>query len=363
VIRRWRDEVGDTTVLGLVRVMIGVLLFTQFLRAAEDLTKRGYFGDFFHMPFLPESLVASHGVYAALLGVALLASICAAVGLRPRAALLVSALIGLYFLLCDRVQFHHNRYALVCFAFLLSFAPCDRAYFITGGALPPSARAGGLWAQRLAQLQLSIIYVASGGSKLVDPDWRDGLVLYDRFVRYGHQALERGVPQSVVDFFSRPSMTSGLSRIAIATELTLAVALWFRRTRVVALWWGAMFHLTIEATSQVEIFTWLSLTIYGLFVTPDYKARKLHFDPTRARGRAIARFVRLCDWFSRFEIRPWEPDERRGHSIVVMRRDGARATGLRAAATIAQCVPLFFPLWAPIAFVASFTRGSDSPEP
>lgn len=359
MIRRWRDEVGDTTVLGLVRVAIGVLLFAQFLRAAQDLTTRGFFGDVFHVPFIPEALVPSRGVYTALLGAALLASIGAAVGVRARAALFTASLLGLYFLLCDRVQFHHNRYALVCFAFLLSFSPCDRAYFLSGGALPPSARTGGLWAQRLAQLQLSMIYVASAGSKLLDPDWRDGLVLADRFARYGHQAIERGIPQSVVDFFSRPEITSGLSRLAIATELSLALALWFRRTRVVALWWGAMFHLTIEVTSKVEIFTWLSLTIYGLFVTPDYKARKLYFDPSRARGRILARVVRLLDWFSRFEIRAWEPDARRGHAIVVVRRDAVRATGLHAVATIAQCIPVLFPLWAPIAFVASFTRRAD----
>ena len=53
---------------------------------------------------------------------------------------------------------------------------------------------------------------------------------------------------------------------------------------------------------------------------------------------------------------------KKGHVIVVVRRDGTRATGIRALAMVARCVPLLFPLWAPLAFVASLTeRGEASP--
>jgi hypothetical protein len=209
-------------------------------------------------------------------------------------------------------------------------------------------------------VQLCIVYLSSGGSKLLDPDWRAGLVIGDRFARYGHQALERGVPQAVVDFLSRADVTSALSKIAIATELSLVVALWLRRTRVLALWWAVMFHLTIEVTSKVEIFTWLSLAILCLFATPDRKSRKLFYDPTRARGRMLAKTVAALDWLARFDVRPWEPDAlKKGHSLVVVGRDGSRATGLRAVAMVARCVPLLFPLWAPIALASSFTRGAE----
>src|SRR5262249_11876200 len=153
------------------------------------------------------------------------------------------------------------------------------------------SRGAPLWAQRLAQVQLAIVYLASGGSKLFDPDWRDGLVIADRFARYGYQALERGVPQAVVDAFSTPSATSAPAKLAIATELFLPVGLFMKRTRVFALWWGVMFHLTIEVTSRVEVFTWLTLAMYALFATPDFRARKLFFDPSRAKGRVLARLV------------------------------------------------------------------------
>jgi hypothetical protein len=358
LLRDWQQEVGDTYVLGLVRTVVGVLLFWHALRAARALLEVGYFGDYFHLPFLPEAFVPSRTIYAILLVAELLLAALVTVGHRARPALLVSALLGIYLLLCNRLEYHHNRYALLCFAFLLSFSPCDRAYVITGY---PGARIGELWAQRLAQLQLSIIYIASGGAKLLDPDWRAGLVLGNRLALYGHQALEHGVPSCVVAFFSQPDVTSALAKLAIGTELFLAAGLWFRRTRIPALWWGVWFHLTIQTTSSVEGFTWLTLAIYGLFVTPDVQARKLFFDPTRIKGKGLAILVGMLDWFARFEIKPWAPDAlRTGHALVIMRRDGSRATGVRALAMVARCVPLLFPLWAPLAFLASFTKGGET---
>ena len=128
-----------------------------------------------------------------------------------------------------------------------------------------------------------------------------------------------------------------------------------------ALWWGTWFHLTIEITSPVETFTWLTLAMYALFATPDVGGRKLFFDPSRAKGVFFAGLVASLDWLGRFDVRRWEPDAlKTGHVIVVVRRDGSRATGIRALAMIARCVPVLFPLWAPLALVASFTKGGDA---
>jgi len=264
-------------------------------------------------------------------------------------------------LLCDRLQFHHNRYALFLFAGLLSLSPCDRSFLILEGSETAAARIAPLWAQRLAQLQLSIIYLASGCGKFKDDDWRDGLVLADRMARHAQEAVDKGIPHRLVEWLASPGAASALAKLAIATELFLAVGLWMRRTRVYALWWGVMFHLTIELTSHVEIFTWLTLTIYALFATPDVHARKLFFDPSRSKGATYARLVRLLDWLARFEVVPWQPDGlKTGHSLVVVRRDGTRATGIRALAMIARCIPILFPLWGPLAFVASFTKAGET---
>jgi hypothetical protein len=359
--QRWHRETGDGYVLGIVRVALGCLLAWHALASARELLAQGYFGDGFHMPWIPERFVLPRTPYTVLTAARMLAAVLVVVGHRARPALLFSALAILYVILCDRLEYHHNRWALAVYSFLLAFAPCDRSYLLLGPSDEPLDRTGPLWAQRLAQLQVSLIYLASGGSKLLDTDWRDGLVIADRIHRYGHVAVTRGVPEGLVSFFGRGDVSSAVAKVAIMTELLLAVGLWSRRARVVALWCGVWFHLTIQATSNVEVFTWLALATYGLFVTPDYKVRRLRYDPARAKGRVLALLARSFDWLGRFEVKAWEPDDiAGGHSIVIVRRDGTPATGVRALAMAARCLPVLFPIWAPLALVASFTKGGEA---
>jgi hypothetical protein len=361
--RNWAATLGDAYVLGFARALVGIFLFWQALKSAQELSAFGYFGDVFHLPFIPEALVPSRAVYVLVVGARLVLAALVVVGHRPRASLVVSGLLVLYVILCDRLEYHHNRYALACYAVLLGLAPCDRSFSLAAtSTFVHAPRIAPMWAARLAQIQVSIVYVASGGAKLFDPDWREGLVLYARLARYGHHAVEMGVPAGLVAFLSRADTSSALAKLAIATELFLAVGLWLETTRVPALWWGVWFHLVIEVTSQVELFTWVTLTMYTLFATPDVGARKLYFDPTRRRAVVYARLVAAFDWLARFDVRPWAPDAmKKGHVLVVVRRDGTRATGIRALCMITRCVPLLFPLWGVMALVASFTKGGEAP--
>jgi len=358
MLARFRDEIEDGYVLGPVRAAVGALLGWHALEAAEELANVGYFGDAFHVPMIPDALVPSARVYALVLAARVCLAAMVVLGVWARPALASSALFGFWLLLCDRNQFHHDRYGLFCYALLLSLTPCDRSWRAIEPAVPEPRR-GPFWGVRLAQFQVSLVYLASGGSKLLDPDWSGGLVIGDRIARYAHVAIARGVPRGIVELLARPDIASALAKTAIMTELVVCVALWFRRTRVVALWWGLCFHLVIQATSQVETFSVLALSLYGVFVTPDYRARKLRFDPSRPWGKLAGLFVPALDWFARFEVEPWEPDDQRGHSVVVFRRDGERATGIRAFAMLTRCLPLLFPLWAPTALVASFTPRGD----
>jgi hypothetical protein len=358
LLARFKDEIKDGYVLGPVRVAIGALLGWHALTAAQELGQGGYFGDFFHLSMLPDALVPSQRLYAVLLALRVCLAVMVMFGVWARPALFVSAMLGFWVLLCDRLQFHHNRYSLDCYALLLSFTPCDRAWRATEPAVP-EPRTGPFWAVRLAQLQISIVYLASGGSKLLDPDWRSGLVLADRIARHAHLAVAAGVPRNVVDVLAQPDSASALAKLAIMSELVICMALWIRPTRVVALWWGFWFHIAIQITSNVETFTLLTLAMYGVFATPDYHARTLRFDPSRPWGKLAGTLVPLFDWLGRFEVKPWEPDSHPGHSLVVVRRDGERVTGIRALAMFSRCLPILFPLWAPLALVASFTRQGD----
>ncbi len=338
---RWRDERGDTYLLGLTRLAFGALLSVSSWSIYQQ-SRHGFFRDAFHLSFLPERLLPPAPLYLALVAAHALGALWVVAGWRARPALALTSLVGLYLLLANRLELHNNRYALYCYAFLLSFAPCDRAFVFFGPHHDAAARAGPLWAQRLVQAQASLIYLASGLSKLADPDWRGGVVLGDRALRF----LERrrlGWPvDAFLAWFGQPHVSSSFSKVVIATELFLAVGLWAPRARAVALWVGFFFHVSIEITQQVELFTYMTLAVYLLFVTPATRERALEVPPERAAwGQALGRL----DWLARFELRSAPP----GAPFAAVDRDGRRAIGFAAFVLLCRALPALFPLWLPLA--------------
>ena len=92
-------------------------------------------------------------------------------------------------------------------------------------------------------------------------------MLADRVLRYGGRAIALGVPRALVHFLHTPLGGSLMAKGAIATELGLAFALWHPRTRRLAAFAGIAFHVTIDFTTGVDIFSWLSILILYLFAT------------------------------------------------------------------------------------------------
>jgi hypothetical protein len=359
LLRRWQTEVGETYVVSLVRLLLGVLLLLNAAREVSDLQSGPFFREVFHLPMIPENLLPSKNLFAALVMAEVVLALLVISGRAARAALFASASIGIYFLLCDRLAYHNNRYALFLFSFLIAFAPCDQR-FVVGRRRPPESALGPLWAQRLAQLQIAIIYIGSGGGKLLDPDWRGGLVIGDRLRRSTQMAIDRGVPESLMRWLSDPAVVSPLSKLAIASELFLAVGLFVPRTRFFALWWGTMFHFTIEVTSKVELFGWLTISLYALFAVPTTRERVLCYDPTRAAGRAVQRLVRWLDWLARFERRAEAGACSGRRAFAVIDRDGSIGTGLRGVSLIARATPLLFPFSVPLMMAAYLTTRTET---
>ena len=359
-IEAWLDarlnESGRTEVLGAMRIAIGCLLFAQAFDALGELQRVGYFGDLFHMPLIAERFVPTRAFYTYMLVARLILAVIVALGIQARPALFVTSLMGLYVLLCDKLEFHHNRYALLLYAFLLSLTPCDTSWRLVGRRTAID-QVGPMWGVQLARLQVSIIYWASGGSKLFDPDWRDGTMVALRLTHGTSEAIAKGVPQAFMDFLATPLMSSLIAKGAIFSELFIAFGLQSKRTRRVALWWGMIFHVMIETTSAVELFTYVTLVAYAFFVTPDVHARKFEFDGSRWQGKFAGRALRFCDWFSRFEISAWAEDAAPSeHAIVVTQRDGTRVTGLAAWAAVAEATPILFLSWVPSAILATLVR-------
>ena len=64
------------------------------------------------------------------------------------------------------------------------------------------ADAAPLWPLWLLRVQVCLVYLASGISKLVDPDWFGGLVLWDRVVRYQHVLDPTPLPGWAIDLLT-----------------------------------------------------------------------------------------------------------------------------------------------------------------
>jgi hypothetical protein len=204
------------------------------------------------------------------------------------------------------------------------------------------------------QAQVSLLYLASGGGKLLDPDWRGGQTMLLRFQRGVEEAARAGtpLPDWLVHFFGTPALTSLGSKAAISLELSLAFALWIPATRVVALWAGAVFHLLIQASARVELFSWLMGVAYIAFVTPELHERTLRVDSRTTLGRAARRFVRALDWFARFRVEELAASERGQGSLAVVGRGGETARGWEVPAALARALPVAFLVWPPCALLA-----------
>ncbi|RYZ04569.1 MAG: hypothetical protein EOO73_23320 [Myxococcales bacterium] len=346
-------EERETYVLGALRVGFALLLLGQTAKRALELTRAGYFGDVFHVPLLPESLVPSATTYGVLLGFAMLGCVLSALGVLARPALLGAAAIGLYCFFCDRVQYHNNRYQLLLLSALVAMTPCDRSFLVGRAArVGPGPR----WALRLVAAQVSLVYLASGLGKLLDPDWRGGTVLLLRFAM-GRERVAAFAPAAVVELLSAPWFATAASAAAISTELFLALGLWFPRTRVVALWLGVMFHFFIEVGARVELFSATMLVGYVAFVRPEVRERTLGWDTARPLGRRLFQLFSRLDVLARFDHGACA-----GALLVARDRDGHEHRGLAAWRELARAMPPLFPLWLPLALLTA-RRRTSAPQP
>ena len=208
----------------------------------------------------------------------------------------------------------------------VSADPCDRAT---------------LWPLYLLRALVSSVYFASGFSKLTDPDWVGGLVLWDRVVRYQdnvrHSVLPGPVADAVLDVLTTRWFHAILSPMAVATELFIAIGLWFPRTRLAAVWAALAFHLSIEISASVQVFSLAGVVALVIWATPSTRDRTVVADPTTAS------WVRRLDWLARFEVQ-----ERPGATLQLVDRDGSVHTGRDARWLVTSRLPLLFPFVAPL---------------
>ena len=321
--------------LALLRLLAGPVVLRHLRPFLFESLDGRIYRDAFYEPYAAWYPELPDPLYIGLLWVAAGAAVAMSLGFLTRAATATTFAIVTYNLFLSTTHFHNNRAYLVIVLGLLAAAPCGRELSVDAWirrrrgrpALDPAGPAWPLW---LLRFECAVVYGASGFSKLLDPDWFGGTVTWQRVMRARDQL--DAWPDWVVSILTDRSFHTGAAKIIVLTELFIALGLWWRGTRYAAVWVAVVFHVSIEASASVQVFSFLAIAVLLVWVVPSTRDRVLRIDPERR----FAALVGALDWLARFRIEPAPA----GSPLEVVDRDGTLISGAPAAALLLSRLPL-----------------------
>jgi uncharacterized membrane protein YphA (DoxX/SURF4 family) len=307
--------------LALLRVLTGPVVLLHLRPFLADSLDGHTYRDAFHHPYAAWYPELPEAAYVALLWLAAAAAVAMSVGLLTRLATATTFAIVAYNVFLSTTHFHNNRAYLLIVLGALALAPSGRelsldAWLRRRQEKPARALSAPAWPLWLLRFECAAIYAASGFSKLLDPDWFGGTVTWQRVVRARDDLT--ALPDWAVSLLTDRSFHTGAAKFIVLTELFIAAALWSRRTRYAAVWVAVVFHVSIEASASVQVFSFLAIAVLVIWAVPSTRDRVLRIDPTRPGHRRLAALVRGLDWLARFRVEPAPP----GSSLEVVDRDG-----------------------------------------
>jgi vitamin K-dependent gamma-carboxylase len=327
--------------LALLRVLTGPIVLLHLQPFLADARHGETYRDAFHEPFASWYPELPEGLYIALLCLAAVAAVAMSVGLLTRLATTATFAIVAYNVFLSTTHFHNNRAYLIVVLGVLAVAPCGRELSLDAWirrrrgrpALDPTAPAWPLW---LLRFECAAVYGASGLSKLVDPDWFGGTVTWQRVVRAREDLEAWPLPDWALSALTNAGFHAVAAKFIVLTELFIALGLWWRGTRYAAVWVAVVFHLTIDASAAVQVFSFLGIAVLVIWAVPSTRDRVLCLDPSSARHRRSARVVSGLDWLARFRIEPAPP----GSPPEIVDRDGTVLRGKPAVVLTLSRLPL-----------------------
>ncbi len=339
----------------LLRVLVSPIVLLHLRPLLEDASDGRIYRDHFFEPYASWYPELPRGVYVALLWVAAIAAVAMFVGFRARAATITVWAIVTYDLFLSTTNFHNNRAYLVLVLAALAVTPCDRELSLDawiarrrGAPVRPTSSPG--WPLWLLRFEAATVYGASGLSKLLDPGWFSGEVTWDRLVRTRDKLEASVLPDWSIDLLTNRSFNTVSAKFVIATELFIAAGLWSRRTRYAAVWVAVCFHIAIQLSASVEVFSYLAIAALVIWCVPSTRDRTLVLDPDRHRGVRTA--VGALDWLARFRI----VDGPAGSPVTLVDRDGQRLAGGHAVVVTLSRLPAVAWFALPAAAIGRLTR-------
>jgi vitamin K-dependent gamma-carboxylase-like protein len=326
--------------LALLRIVAGLVVLLHLRPFLVDAAHGRIYGDAFYQPYVSWYPDLPRSLYIALLLIGAAAAIAMSVGLWTRLTTVTTFAVVAYNFFLSTTHFHNNRAYLFIVLAVLAVAPCGRELSIDAWArgrrgLPPLDPTAPGWPLWLLRFEASAIYGASGLSKLLDPDWFGGAVTWDRLVQSKDKLTATPLPSWVVSALTDRTVHVYAAKLVVLTELFIAIGLWWRGTRYAAVWVAVCFHLSIEASADVEVFSYLGIAALVIWAVPSTRDRMLGMDLSAAGQRWLATAVRRLDWLARFRV-----DETRSGPVRVVDRDGRVFRGGPAVVFVLSRLPL-----------------------
>ncbi len=261
--------------LAVVRVLVGAVGVLHLAPIATDAVRGDTFHGRFRHPYVTWYPELDPRSYTLLLVVGALAAVAMSVGLMTRAATVATTVVTGYHLFLSTTHVHNNRAYLFAVLAILAVSRCGNALSLdswrarrAGQPLEQEAPAWPIW---LLRFECATVYGASGISKLVDPDWFGGTVTWARVT--SQEAIVRSsvLPDVVVDLLLDRSFHSFAAKFVVLTELFIAGGLWWRRTRPWAVAAAVVFHVMIELSAEVQVFSYLGLAVLVIWAPPSLR--------------------------------------------------------------------------------------------
>jgi hypothetical protein len=213
--------------------------------------------------FLAE--VTSTPIIAAFYGLTMLACLLTLVGLWTRVSSIVLALGVITLHHRNLLILHGGDTAIRQYLILVALGPSgaalslDRVIAVWQGRAPRELPPISLWAQRLVQFEIAIMYFTTVWYKWMGSHWRDGTATY-----YIHQLKE--FDRFPVPWFMDRQPFVGLTTYGtLLTELALATLVFYRPFRKWILLAGVLMHGYIEYRFNIPLFAFIVISAYICF--------------------------------------------------------------------------------------------------
>jgi hypothetical protein len=326
--------------LALVRILLGPVVVLHLWPFVTDALDGRIYRDTFYEPYAGWYPELPRSVYSGLLYVGVVAAVALSLGIATRLTSVVTFGIVAYNLFLSTTHVHNNRAFLVIVLAGLAVAPCGRelsvdAWWRRRRGLPARPTSAPGWPLWLLRFEASVLYGASGLSKLLDADWFGGTVTWHRVVQHRADLVASPLPGWAVDLLLERGFHTFAAKVIVLTELAIAAGLWSRRTRYAAVWLAVCFHVAIQLTASVEVFSYLAIAALAIWAVPSTRDRVVTLPAARPR---LAGAVRRLDWLARFRVEP-QPSSPAG-ALTVVDRDGRVRSGRAAVTFVFSRLPL-----------------------